>query len=168
MNKKYLLLIVLATAGYLLLKQIIFSHNQNAFTKNTSSSTQNAISMEESATENATYGHVHALWINPQDRSLLMGTHHGLFKSTDHGKSFQKIKLKGDVNSNDFMNFAYDPNTKTLFAGGHDVGVVKSIDGGVIWTKTDSGIKGTDIHALTINPLDSSRLYAFSVDNGVF
>ena len=124
--------------------------------------------MEESATENATYGHVHALWANPQDDSLLMGTHHGLFKSTDQGKTFKKVDAKGDINSNDFMNFAYDANKKALYAGGHDVGVLKSTDGGTTWTKNDSGITGSDIHALVINPLDTNRLYAFSVDNGVF
>lgn len=114
------------------------------------------------------YGHVHTLWINPQDHSLLMGTHNGLFKSTDAGKSFSKEEAKGEVNADDFMNFAYDTQSKTLYAGGHDLGVIKSADGGITWVKTDSGIAGTDIHALTINPLDSNRLYAFSVDNGVY
>ncbi len=155
MNKKYLVLIIVVIAGYLLLKPIIFSPYQNSSSQNSSSSAQKT-------------GHVHALWVNPQDGSLLMGTHHGLFKSTDQGKTFKKVDAKGAINSLDFMNFAYNSNTKTLFAGGHDVGVVKSTDGGTTWTKTDSGIKGSDIHALAINPLDSNRLYAFSVNNGVF
>lgn len=115
-----------------------------------------------------TYGHVHALTSNPQDNSLLMGTHNGLFKSTDNGKTFQKMDVKGEVNAMDFMNFAYDQNSKTIYAGGHDLGVVKSTDGGITWTKTDSGVSGTDIHALAINPLDTNRLYAFSVGNGVY
>lgn len=123
---------------------------------------------EESLKENATYGHVHALISNPQDNSLLMGTHEGLFKSTNGGKTFQKVDAKGEVNAMDFMNFAYDQNNKIIYAGGHDLGVVKSSDGGVTWAKTDSGIQGTDIHALTINPLDTNRLYAFSVGNGVY
>lgn len=118
--------------------------------------------------ENAIYGHVHALISNPQDNSLLMGTHEGLFKSIDGGKTFQKVDVKGEVNAMDFMNFVYDKNTKTIYAGGHDLGVVKSSDGGMTWSKTDSGITGTDIHALSINPLDTNRLYAFSVGNGVF
>lgn len=117
--------------------------------------------------ENQTYGHVHALFVNP-DSTIIMGTHHGLFKSIDQGKTFQKIEMKGDVNSDDFMNFAYDRTNNILYAGGHNVGVVKSTDGAATWAKTDSGITGTDIHALAINPLDSDRLYAFSVDNGVF
>lgn len=57
-------------------------------------------------------------------------------------------------------------NNKIIYAGGHDLGVVKSTDGGVTWAKTDSGIQGTDIHALALNPLDTNRLYAFSVGNG--
>lgn len=168
MNKKYLLLgaLVLIVA-YLFLKPFISSRSQNISTNNTTSTTENSASMEESATENATYGHTHALFVNP-DGGILMGTHHGLFKSTDQGKTFNKVDIKGTVGSDDFMNFAYDSNNKILYAGGHDVGVVKSTDGGATWTKTDSGIKGTDIHALAINPLDSTRLYAFSVDNGVF
>jgi len=123
---------------------------------------------EDSTVENATYGHVHAILVNPQDNSLLLGTHYGLFKSTDQGKTFQKVDVKGEVNATDFMNFAYDQNNKIIYAGGHDLGVVKSTDGGITWVKADSGITGTDIHALVINPLDTNRIYAFSVGNGVF
>jgi len=168
------IVVVIALGGIFLLsqKQNERSSSSNNASKNTTTNTNeqnmSTYSQDESVSENATYGHVHALWVNPQDGSLLMGTHHGLFKSTDKGKSFQKVDLKGDVSSDDFMNFVYDPNTKTLFAGGHDLGVIKSTDGGVTWSKSDSGIKGTDIHALAINPLDTTRLYAFSVGNGVF
>ncbi len=168
MNKKHLLLGALVLiVVYLFLKPFISSRSQNVFTNNASSTTQNAVFMDESANENAVYGHTHVLFVNP-DGSILMGTHHGLFKSTNQGKTFTKIAMKGDVNSDDFMNFAYDQTNKILYAGGHDVGVVKSTDGGTTWTKTDSGIKGSDIHALAINPLDNKRLYAFSVDNGLF
>lgn len=121
----------------------------------------------EMVSENSTYGHVHSLF-RTADNMLLMGTHNGLFHSMDDGKTFNKVTTKGDVMSSDFMNFAYDPSSKTLFAGGHDLGVVKSMDNGTTWTKTDSGMKGSDIHAIAINPLDTSRLYAYSVENGVF
>lgn len=153
--------VVILTAGIFLLSQ---NKNQSS----SSSSKTSSQSENESVVENPTYGHVHSLFKNPTGGAFLMGSHNGLFKSTDEAKTFQKIEVKGDVKAMDFMNFAYDPNTKTLFAGGHDLGVVKSTDGGVIWEKADSGIIGSDIHALAINPLDSNRLYAFSVDNGVF
>ncbi|MBI2443020.1 MAG: hypothetical protein HYV40_03900 [Candidatus Levybacteria bacterium] len=164
MNKKILLLVALLVIGYIFISPLLFSANKTA--NSTSVSTTSQMDTE-SETENATYGHVHALFELP-DKTLLMGTHHGLFKSGDDGKTFTKVAIKGDVNSDDFMNFAYDQTNKILYAGGHDVGVVKSTDGGTTWTKIDSGIKGTDIHALAINPLDSNRLYAFSVDNGLF
>ncbi len=157
------LIVIAAMFGILLLSQ-----KQNNTSKNTSASSQSMTSDEESAMENATYGHVHSLFLNPSDNTFFMGTHHGVFKSSDGGKTFTKVNLKGDVKADDFMNFAYDKNNKILYAGGHDVGVVKSTDDGITWTKTDSGIKGSDIHALAINPLDSNRLYAYSVDNGVF
>lgn len=164
MNKKILLLVALLVVGYIFIKPLLFSANK---TTNSSSVSTNSQMDAESTTENETYGHVHSLFINP-DSSILMGTHDGLFTSSDNGKTFTKVATKGDINSDDFMNFAYDQKNKILYAGGHDVGVVKSSDGGVTWTKTDSGIKGSDIHALSINPLDNTRLYAFSVDNGLF
>lgn len=117
---------------------------------------------------NATYGHVHALFKIPGSSTFLMGAHKGLFQSTDNGKTFSKVDAKGVMEGMEFMNFAYDSNSKTLFAGGHDLGVVKSTDGGKSWDKSDSGITGSDIHALAINPLETSRIYAFSVGSGVF
>ncbi|MBI3486206.1 hypothetical protein HY025_04705 [Candidatus Daviesbacteria bacterium] len=144
------------------------SSNNSSKTSGTQAQNVSTTNQDESVSENAIYGHVHALIMNPSDNSLLLGTHDGLFKSVDQGKTFQKIETKGDVNAMDFMNFVYDPNTKTLFAGGHDLGVIKSMDGGITWSKADSGIKGADIHALAMNPLDTTKLYAFSVGNGVF
>ena len=123
---------------------------------------------EEIITENGTYGHIHSLFRNPTNKTILIGTHKGLFKSIDEGKTFAKVETQSEVIAEDFMNFGFDQNTNTVYAGGHDVGIVKSSDGGLNWSKADNGIKGTDIHALAINPLDTNRLYAFSVDNGVF
>jgi photosystem II stability/assembly factor-like uncharacterized protein len=115
--------------------------------------------------ENATYGHVHALFKVPNSGTILLGTHNGLFKSTDQGKTFVDAKpgIEGE-----FMNFAYDAKNNIIYAGGHGLGVAKSTDGGVTWTKTASGIVGDDIHALALNSLDSNLIYAFSVDHGVF
>lgn len=159
-----IVVVLLVLGGIFLISQKLNSSSKNTV------STQNASPQiqEESAMENATYGHVHAIFQNPQDNSLLLGTHEGLFKSTDSGKTFKKVDTKGEVIAMDFMNFAYDPTNKIIFAGGHDLGVIKTTDGGVTWAKTDLGIKGSDIHALAINPLDATRLYAFSVGNGVF
>lgn len=165
-NRFVIIVIIVVVLG----GAFLLSRKQNQYPKNPTPQTQSVSSynQDESVSENANYGHVHALLLNPQDNSLLLGTHEGLFKSTNQGKTFQKVSVKGEVKAMDFMNFAYDQNNKIIYAGGHDLGVIKSSDGGMTWTKTDSGITGTDIHALTINPLDTNRLYAFSVGNGVF
>lgn len=127
---------------------------------------------EEQVTQNATYGHIHSLFREPNNGTILMGSHNGLFKSMDNGKTFVRAQIKSsnkDVNPNgEFMNFAYDDKNKILFAGTHDSGLLKSSDFGLTWDKTDEGIDGHDIHGLAINPLDTNRIYAYSVDHGLF
>ncbi len=122
---------------------------------------------ESNVNENPQYEHAHVLFHNP-DGTFLLGTHKGLFKSNDVGKTFSKVPVKGVSQELEFMNFAYDVKNKTLYAGGHGLGIVKSTDYGTTWEKTDRGIEGDDIHALVVNPNDSNRLYAYSVDHGVF
>lgn len=139
-------------------------------TNNSSASEANQAQMrsDTETVSNPQYGQVHALFKVPGADTMVMGTHKGLFQSVDYGKTFSKVEAKGVMEGMEFMNFAYNPTTKTLFAGGHDLGVVKSMDNGVTWEKTDSGINGKDIHALAINPLDTKRIYAFSAGMGVF
>lgn len=112
--------------------------------------------------------HIHALAYDV-DGNLILGTHGGLFKSMDGGKIWQKVATKGSVNADDWMSIVTDPrNRKTLYAGGHDLGVIKSEDNGATWMRADEGIKGTDIHGLAINQQNHDLLFAYSVDNGVF
>lgn len=112
--------------------------------------------------------HIHALTYDA-DGNLLLGTHGGLFRSNDKGKTWQKIVTRGSVNADDWMSLVVDPrNRKVIFAGGHDLGVIKSEDGGITWMRADQGIKGTDIHGLAINQRNPNLLFAYSVSYGVF
>lgn len=112
--------------------------------------------------------HIHAL-VYDADGNLLLGTHGGLFRSADKGRTWQKVATKGSVNSDDWMSLVVDPrNRKVIFAGGHDLGVIKSEDNGVTWMRADDGIKETDIHGLAVNQRNPDLLFAYSVDNGVF
>ncbi|MBI1813270.1 hypothetical protein HY285_04170 [Candidatus Peregrinibacteria bacterium] len=101
-----------------------------------------------------------------------MGAHTGLFKSTDNGKTFVRAKItSADPSINpdtEFMNVAYDASNKILYAGTHGAGLLKSTDAGLTWSKAGTGIEGQDIHGLAINPLDTKRVYVFSVDHGLF
>ncbi len=125
-----------------------------------------------SKSQNSTYAHIHSVFRIPTDGTILMGAHTGLFKSTNSGKTFARVQIKINDSSinpdGEFMNFAYDGTNKILYAGTHDSGLLKSTDFGITWSRADAGIEGYDIHGLAINPLDTNRMYAFSVDHGVF
>ncbi len=124
---------------------------------------------EDDAMASQTYGHVHALAYIPETKTLLLGAHLGIFKSKDGGSNFVQFLPKGDWPSNDVMAFATNPqNHLIIYAAGHGVGVLKSIDGGETWEKSDNGIQGSDIHGLTINQRAPDYLYAFSVGYGLF
>lgn len=141
------------------------------------STTESSTSVSSAVTEastayNATYEHIHLLFRSPVDGSLLMGAHTGLFKSTDNGKTFLHTALKSSDTSispnTEFMNVSYDAQNKILYAGTHGAGVLKSTDMGLTWSKAGTGIEGNDIHGLAINPLDPKRVYAYSVDHGLY
>lgn len=160
MNKT---LLMVGIIGAILLGSFFYFSGNNK----TNQSSDKESNEESKINENPQYEHAHALFRNP-DGTFLLGTHKGLFKSTDEGKTFSKIPVKGVSQELEFMNFAYDVKNKILYAGGHGLGIVKSTDYGTSWEKTDTGVEGNDIHALVINPNDSNRLYAYSVDYGVF
>lgn len=164
------IVILLIVAVILLGGAVLFlSQNKNTASTNETSTSQTDAEPE---TNNPTYGHIHSVFRMPTDGTILMGTHNGLFKSIDNGKTFEQAQIKSTdskVNPDgEFMNFDYDKTNKILYAGTHDSGLLKSTDFGLTWSKTDTGIEGNDIHALAINPLDTNRIYAYSVDKGLF
>jgi len=113
-------------------------------------------------------GHAHFIAVQPGTNRLLMGAHGGLFQSVDDGRTWSKIEVQGELDSMDFMSFVIDSeNPNVMYAGGHDLSVVKSIDGGRTWSNANAGLAGTDIHALT-HDARFQRLFAFSVGYGIF
>ena len=113
--------------------------------------------------------HLHSLALDPQTGTLLMGTHNGFYESRDEGKSWQKRTLKGDAPGTDFMTMVVEPaNPTIIYAGGHDLAVVKSADGGMNWQRAGKGLPTTDIHALAVDPKNSKRLYAWVVGSGLY
>ena len=113
--------------------------------------------------------HTHALALDHVRNILLLGTHDGLSRSQDEGKTWSKVEVKGDVPSTDFMALAIDPtNPQTVYAAGHGLWVVKSVDGGTAWTLKKQGLDGGDVHALALDPNDPQKLYAWIVDKGLY
>lgn len=113
--------------------------------------------------------HTHALALDHRANILFLGTHQGLSRSQDEGKTWNKVDTKGDVPSTDFMALAIDPtNPQTVYAAGHGLGVIKSTDGGTTWALKKQGLGGDDVHGLALDPNDVQKLYAWVVDKGLY
>jgi photosystem II stability/assembly factor-like uncharacterized protein len=106
----------------------------------------------------------HSLLVTPgKANALVLGTHEGLYRSSDGGTTWAKAELDG----NDAMNLA-QPHAKTVWAAGHDV-LAKSTDGGATWQDVEpSGLPGLDVHGFTVDPRDPTRLYAAIAGQGLY
>jgi uncharacterized protein (TIGR03437 family) len=66
------------------------------------------------------------------------------------------------------MLVAEPTNPNTLYEATGDLGIFKSLDGGVTWTAANSGIASTSVQALAIHPVHSQTLYAATASNTVY
>ena len=113
------------------------------------------------------FEHVHALAMDAEGRTLLLGTHAGLFKSEDGGRSWRKVTLSTEHPHLDVMAVAPDPKDPLLiYVGTHEAGVFKSADGGTTWREANVGLGGLDVHGLAIDPNVPSKLHAVVREKG--
>jgi len=106
----------------------------------------------------------HALLVSPNDaRRLVLGTHAGLYESSDGGRSWQKGALAG----NDAMNLVRT-RSGLLWAAGHNV-LFSSADGGRAWMDVrPNGLPGLDLHGFAADPTDGDTLYAAVAQEGLY
>lgn len=105
--------------------------------------------------------HIHGLAVDPQDPSrLFIATHHGLFVADRSGQA----RCVSEVQ--DLMGFTPHPaDRKALYASGHpagggNLGIVASNDGGATWRQISPGADGpVDFHQMTISPADPNVMY---------
>jgi photosystem II stability/assembly factor-like uncharacterized protein len=130
---------------------------------------QAEVAFADSSKELKGFKHVHGLVVHPQHETLLLGTHHGLFRSPDAGVTWERAKPKGEVPGSDFMSFAMHPQQYSqLYASGHDLGIIRSNDFGLTWQRADSGIPNADVHALAVDPHKPQQVYAWVVEYGLY
>lgn len=105
----------------------------------------------------------HSLLVAPSDANhILLGTHAGLYESTDGGRNWKRTALEGQ----DAMNLARSQG-KTVWTAGHNV-FAKSIDGGVSWTDVrPDGLPSLDIHGFAVDPRDQT-LWAAVAGEGLY
>jgi photosystem II stability/assembly factor-like uncharacterized protein len=106
----------------------------------------------------------HSLLVSPRNpQRLVLGTHGGLYVSSDGGRHWRFDALAGD----DAMNLAR-PDENVVWLAGHDV-FKKSSDGGETWTDVESsGLPTLDIHGFAVDPRNPKNLYAAVAGRGLY
>lgn len=106
----------------------------------------------------------HSLLIDQQDPGhLWLGTHYGLFESTDGGRSWSEAGLSGL----DAMNLGRS-RSRTVWAAGHMM-FAKSTDGGASWSNVvPKGLPTLDIHGFAVDPRKPRHLYAAVAGEGLY
>jgi photosystem II stability/assembly factor-like uncharacterized protein len=106
----------------------------------------------------------HSLLVDPTDPGrILLGTHVGIYESTNGGRSWTFAKLEGD----DAMNLV-QTSQSTIWLAGHNV-FKRTTDGGATWQDVrPDGLPGLDIHGFAADPTDPSVLYAAVAGEGLY
>jgi len=106
----------------------------------------------------------HSLLVNPSNsQKLMLGTHVGLYVSSDGGRHWRFDALSGD----DAMNLAR-PAGATVWLAGHQV-FKKSGDGGATWSDVrPAGLPSLDIHGFAVDPRNARILYAAVARQGLY
>lgn len=113
------------------------------------------------------FEHVHALALDAEGRVLWLGAHTDLFRSEDGGRSWQTVRLLASEAHLDLMAIAAHPgDSRTLYVGTHEAGVLKSTDGGRAWQAVNAGLAGLDVHGLVIEPTTPEKLHAAVREKG--
>lgn len=105
--------------------------------------------------------HIHGIAVDQQDSNVLwIATHYGLFRA--EGGMAQRIS----GNTDDYMGFSPHPSDPDTFyasghpAGGGNLGVIKSEDGGRNWQQIAKGAGGpVDFHGMDVSAADPDVMY---------
>ncbi len=95
--------------------------------------------------------------------AVTLGTHNGLYQSSDGGRTWRSTTLAGQ----DAMNLGRAKGGVTWTAG-HNV-LAKSTDGGRTWQDVrPDGLPHLDIHGFAVDPRDQSTLWAALAGQGLY
>jgi photosystem II stability/assembly factor-like uncharacterized protein len=99
--------------------------------------------------------------MDAEGRSLYLGTHSGLYRSEDRGKTWQPIALSTKHGHLDIMALGAHPkDPRALYVATHEAGVFRTQDGGASWMDANAGLGGPDVHGLAFDPNDPRKLHA--------
>ena len=125
-------------------------------------------------------GAIRNTWANEQDGSvvglaydpgadaLLKAYAHALYRSTDQGRSWQKIAV-APLKDGPISSFAVSPAGRgILYVAGAGVGVLRSDDGGNTWIERNEGLANRNAIAVTTHTTQPETAYAVLGDHGVY
>lgn len=113
--------------------------------------------------------HLNSLAIVGSEGALLAGTSKGLYESRDEGQTWGKRELKGKIHGNNFMTIVVDPgNPRLVYAGGRNLLVIRSSDGGVNWSEQAKGLPAKEISALALDPTKPGTLHSWAGKHGLY
>jgi photosystem II stability/assembly factor-like uncharacterized protein len=118
--------------------------------------------------ESVSFEHVHALAFNAAGQTLWLGAHTGLYRSEDGGRTWAPAALPfhGD-HGPDVMAIAPHPaEPGVIYMGTHKAGVLKTTSGGKSWTAVNAGLRGLDVHGLSVDPNAPDQLDALVREQG--
>jgi photosystem II stability/assembly factor-like uncharacterized protein len=106
----------------------------------------------------------HSLLVAADDaEAITLGTHNGLYQSSDGGRSWQSATLAGQ----DAMNLARSSET-VVWTAGHNV-FSKSTDGGQTWQEVrPAGLPHLDVHGFAVDPRGPQTLWAALAGQGLY
>ena len=107
----------------------------------------------------------HSLLVAPNDpNTLLLGTHQGIYRSTDAGGHWAGYRLGGQ----DAMSLARPGRGGPIWMAGHDV-FAKSTDGGESWLPLrPASLPSLDLHAFAADPRTPTTVYAAVAGQGLY
>lgn len=118
----------------------------------------------DSLTSADTFGHAHGIAVDAADaKKVYIATHEGLYL-LENDTRLSRVGTTAD----DLMGFSAHPTEAgTFFSSGHpahggNIGLQKTTDGGITWTKVSDGLDGpADFHAMTVSAANPDVIYGF-------
>jgi photosystem II stability/assembly factor-like uncharacterized protein len=113
------------------------------------------------------HGETQAIALHPTDPMILYaGAAKGLCKTTNGGQDDWPTYGLGTYSPRAIVVSTSNPDL--VYAGTHEVGVYRSLDGGLSWEAVNEGITFREIRAMVIHPKDDQIVYAGTDGGGVF
>ncbi len=105
--------------------------------------------------------------VNPL--TFFLGTSDGILKRMEGATQWELASggLSAGLQVKQLTSLAYNPRTKTLFAGVAFQGIFSSQDLGKTWSSLNDGLKNGAVYSLTFDPSNPKVIYAASTTRGV-